>query len=226
MDTPLLAAKLSPPPLFATVINRSDLIARLATAHARLTLIVAPPGFGKTTLLISWLAGRAAETTLTPNLRPPVACAWLSIDVRDNDPTRFWSALPAALARAFPGLGDHARSMLQSPQPPSLDVVVSALIEDLAALQDPCLLVLDDYHLIADPDIHSGLALLIEHLPPQIRLVILSRSEPPLPLARLRVRGQLSELRATDLRFSPSESAAFLHAHGLSLAPDELAELA
>ncbi|NNJ11329.1 helix-turn-helix transcriptional regulator [Chloroflexales bacterium ZM16-3] len=263
MATPLLVAKLSPPPMPAAVIDRGPLLVRLsAAAEARLLLIVAPAGFGKTTLLTSWLAwesgvgsqesGHPAHDLLpdprlptpdsrlptpdsrlptpdsrlpTPDPRPPTP-AWLSLDARDNDPTRFWVALLAALSRAFPGIGDHARSMLQSPQPPALDVVIGALLDDLAGLPGPCLLVLDDYHVIADPDIHVGLATLIEHLPPLARLAILSRSEPPLPLARLRVGGHLAELRAADLRFSQAETAAFLHAHGLALVPDDVAELA
>ncbi len=135
-------------------------------------------------------------------------------------------SLVAALSRAFPGLGDHARSMLQSPQPPAIDVVIGALLDDLAGLPGPCLLVLDDYHTISDADIHAGVAALIEHLPPPARVAILSRSEPPLPLARLRVAGRLAELRAADLRFSQAETAAFLHCHGLALAPDDAAEIA
>ncbi|MEI7769171.1 MAG: LuxR C-terminal-related transcriptional regulator [Chloroflexales bacterium] len=236
---PQLVAKLSPPPLPASIVDRGRLSARLgASADTRLLLIIAPAGFGKTTLVASWLsrienrelriekAEQATDHSSFSILYSPPQAAWLSLDVRDADPTRFWGALLAALSRAFPGLGDHARSMLQSPQPPSMEVVIGALLDDLGALSAPCLLVLDDYHLIADPAIHAGVAELIEHLPPLARLAIISRSEPPLPLGRLRMRGQLAELRAADLRFSLAETAAFLRAHGLALAPDEVADLA
>ncbi|NTW02937.1 MAG: helix-turn-helix transcriptional regulator, partial [Oscillochloris sp.] len=217
MATPLLAAKLSLPPLPAALVDRGRLAVRLSSSDAHLLLIVAPAGFGKTTLVASWLSnGMKGEGGMMSIIPPssfmlqPFHTAWLSLDPRDNDPTRFWVALVAALARTFSGLGDHARSMLQSPQPPAMDVVIGALLDDLAVLPVLCLLVLDDYHLITEPSIHTGLALLIEHLPQTVRLVIISRSEPPLPLARLRVRGQLAELRATDLRFSPAETATFL----------------
>ncbi|MEI7645321.1 MAG: LuxR C-terminal-related transcriptional regulator [Chloroflexales bacterium] len=236
---PQLVAKLSPPLLPVAIVDRGQLTARLgADADARLLLIVAPAGFGKTTLLTSWLAGRmkvegrrmnsdsAARADPSPFIFHPSSFAWLSLDVRDSDPTRFWGALLAALSRAFPGLGDHARSMLQSPQPPSLEVVIGALLDDLGTLTAPCLLILDDYHLIDDPAIHAGVAMLIAHLPALVRLVIISRSEPPLPLGRLRLRGQLVELRAADLRFSLAETGTFLRLHGLTLAPDEVAELA
>ncbi|MBX0329532.1 hypothetical protein K2Z83_17820, partial [Oscillochloris sp. ZM17-4] len=239
MATPLLSAKLSPPPLPAVVIDRGPLAARLAAAaDSRLLLIVAPAGFGKTTLLTSWLTERmkdegrrmnsdgAARAEQSSFILHPSSFAWLSLDARDNDPTRFWAALTAALSRAFPGLGDHARSMLQSPQPPATDVVIGALLDELGALPGPCMIVLDDYHLIVDPAIHAGVAMLIEHMPQLARVAILSRNEPPLPLARLRVRGLLAELRAADLRFSAAETAAFLHAYGLTLAPDEATELA
>ena len=226
-------AKLNPPPLPVAIVDRGRLAVRLAASpDARLLLIVAPAGFGKTILLTSWMAdGRwpmadpsRAQSSLTTHHSPLIA--WLSLDLRDADPTRFWVALVAALSRAFPGLGDHAHSMLQSPQPPPIEVVIGALLDDLGTLPDPCLLVLDDYHVITDPAIHAGVSLLIDHLPPLMRLAILSRSDPPLPLGRLRLRGQLVELRAADLRFTLPETAAFLRAHGLSLTPDEVATLA
>ncbi len=227
-----LVAKLNPPPLPVALVDRRQLTTRLvASADTRLLLIVAPAGFGKTTLLTSWIAecrSQSADLSGTQsalcNLHSAII-AWLSLDLRDADPTRFWVALVAALSHAFPGLGDHARSMLQSPQPPALEVVIGALLDDLGTLTDQCLLVLDDYHLITDPAIHAGMALLIDHLPPLMQVAILSRSEPPLPLGRLRMRGQLTELRAADLRFSLPETAAFLRAHDLVLAPDELADL-
>ncbi|WP_129629614.1 LuxR C-terminal-related transcriptional regulator [Candidatus Oscillochloris fontis] len=215
MTIPLIATKLHPPPLFASCIERPNLLARLANTKTRIILIVAPPGFGKTTLATSWLRDHPPGSTF----------AWLSLDPRDNDPTRFWGALLAALARTFPGFADHARSMLASPQPAALDVVIAALVEELADLANPCLLVLDDYHVIETPAIHAHLATLIEHLPPSIRLLILSRSEPPLPLARLRLHGHLTELHANDLRFSAAEVHAFLQSHGLNLPAEDVAAL-
>ncbi|EFO79906.1 TPR repeat-containing transcriptional regulator LuxR [Oscillochloris trichoides DG-6] len=215
MSTPLIATKLHPPPLFAGCIERPALLARLNTITARLILIVAPPGFGKTTLATSWLRDQAHTSSF----------AWLSLDPRDNDPTRFWGTLLAALARSFPGFGDHARSMLASPQAAPLDVVIAALVEELDNLARPCLLVLDDYHLIENPGIHTHLATLIEHLPATTRLLILSRSEPPLPLGRLRMHGQLCELHTNDLRFSAAEVRAFLQSHGLQLSAEDVAIL-
>ena len=138
--------------------------------------------------------------------------AWLSLDAGDNDPVRFWRHVVAALDRARPGVGERVGPLLGPPAPPSFEGLVTALINELAAQpgEDEVLLVLDDYHLIDAQPVHASLAFLLEHLPPGLQLVLASRADPPLPLARLRARGQLAELRAADLRFTAEEAAALL----------------
>ncbi|NTU83366.1 MAG: hypothetical protein HGA45_29020, partial [Chloroflexales bacterium] len=210
-----LAAKLTPPPPREGLVPRARLAAWLgAQVRARLTLVVAPAGFGKTTLLGQWAAGAAGGV------------AWLSLDERDNDPTRFWGYVAAALDKVAPGVGDHAHSMLQSPTPPSSEVVIGALLDELERLDRDVVLALDDYHLISAEPIHAGLAFLIDHLPPGLRVLLASRGEPPLPLARWRLRGQLAELRVADLRFTAEEVDELARAEGLCLAPAEVAALA
>lgn len=215
MTAPALAAKLTAPPPREGLVPRARLAAWLdAQARARLTLVVAPAGFGKTTLLAQWASESAA----------PVA--WLSLDERDNDPTRFWGYVAAALDTVAPGVGDQARSMLQSPAPPSAEAVIVALLDELERLDRAVALALDDYHLIAAEAIHAGVAFLIDHLPPGVRVVIAGRGDPPLPLARWRLRGQLAELRVGELRFTPDEVAALAAAEGLALGPAEAEALA
>ncbi|HAJ37921.1 MAG TPA: LuxR family transcriptional regulator [Chloroflexi bacterium] len=215
MTTPLLATKLYIPPPRPNAVNRPRLLARLhAGLHGRLTLVSAPAGFGKTTLVCAWVAqcGR------------PVA--WLSLDAGDNDPTRFLAYLTAALQRVAPELGVGVLAALRSPQPPPLEALLTALVNELAALPTPALLVLDDYHVIEAAPVGDALAFLIEHLPPSLHLAIATREDPPLPLARLRARGQLTEVRAADLRFTVDEAAAFLNqAMGLDLSADAIAAL-
>jgi len=237
-----LAIRLTPPPARTNLVPRPRLAALLA-APARLTLVIAPAGFGKTTLLADWLASLATmqnakckmqggacacpePTFAFCILRSPPQAAWLTLDERDNDPTRFWVAVAAALDALTPGAGDHARSMLQSPTPPPAEVVVGALADELARLEAQGVLVLDDYHLIDAPAIHAAIATLVERLPPGLRLVIAGRAEPPLPLARWRLRGQLVELRAAELRFTTEEVAALLERAGLRLPPAATAALA
>jgi LuxR family transcriptional regulator, maltose regulon positive regulatory protein len=173
---------------------------RLAEALGRgLVLVCAPAGFGKTALLADWLRTG----------RRPVA--WLSLDVGDNDPVRFWRHVVAALDRARPGIGERVTPLL-GPPPSSFEGLVTALINELAAqsVENEAVLVLDDYHLIEARPVHASLAFLLEHLPPGLHLVLASRSDPPLPLARLRANGQLAELRTDDLRFTAEEAAALL----------------
>ncbi|GAB4423356.1 MAG: LuxR C-terminal-related transcriptional regulator [Chloroflexi bacterium OHK40] len=198
--------RLAPPPAPDGSVPRARLLARLA-APAPITVLVAPAGFGKTTLLSQWLAAEGER----------VASAWVTLDERDNDPVRFWSAVLGALDRTAPGVSDHARSMLESPTPPSLEVVVGAAIDELQGLEGERVLVLDDYHLISVDPIHAAVAELAERLPPGLRLLIASRAEPPLPLARWRVRGTLAELRAADLRLTPEEVHALLQRAGVAL---------
>jgi LuxR family maltose regulon positive regulatory protein len=197
----LLATKLHVPSRRPGFVPRPRLVGRLEEGLARgLILVCAPAGSGKTVLLADWAryGGR------------PVA--WLSLDVGDNDPARFWRHVVAALGRARPGIGELAGPVLGPLQASSADGLVMALINELAAdpPEDEVLLVLDDYHLIDSQPVHGSLLFLLEHLPPGLRIVLASRSDPPLPLARLRAGGQLAELRAAELRFTADEAAALL----------------
>jgi LuxR family maltose regulon positive regulatory protein len=197
----LLATKLHVPRPQPGFVPRPRLVDRLDEGLARgLVVVCAPTGFGKTALLADW-AGSG---------RRPVG--WLSLDTADNDPARFWRHTVAALDRACPGIGERVGPLLGPPAPSSFEGLVTALINELDARpgNDEMLLVLDDYHLIDTQPVHAALTFLLEHLPPELRLVLTSRSDPPLPLARLRARGQLAELRADELRFTPDEAAALL----------------
>ncbi len=201
-----------PPP---NLVSRPRLTTRVEVGLAgRLTLISAPAGFGKTTLVSEWVAGCG---------RP---AAWLSLDEGDNDPVRFLTYLVAAVQTIAPHIGAAMLSMLQAPQPPPTEVILTALLNEVTSLPDPFLLVLDDYHVIDAHAVDQTLTFLLEHMPPQMRLVIATREDPPLPVARHRARGQLTELRAADLRFTPAEAAEFLnHAMGLNLSAEAIATL-
>jgi LuxR family maltose regulon positive regulatory protein len=217
MAGPLLETKLQVPRPRRDLVARPRLSERLSRgAESALTLVSAPAGFGKTTLLADWLATTAAKGR---------SAAWLSLDQRDNDPALFWTYLVAALKTAAPGVGADALSLLQSPQPP-IEAVVATLLNDLSAFSNDVVLVLDDYHLIDAREVQDGMAFLLEHLPPQIHLVIAGRADPALQLARLRGRGELIEVRAADLRFTPEEVAAYLNgAMGLALTAQDVAVL-
>jgi LuxR family maltose regulon positive regulatory protein len=178
------------------------------------TIISAAAGFGKTTLVSEWVAGCG---------RP---VAWLSLDEGDNDPARFISYLIAALQTNKAGIGEGLLAALQSPQPPPTESILTALINEITTIPDSFIFVLDDYHIIDSKPVDNALTFLIEHLPPQMHLVIVTREDPPLPLARLRVRNQLTELRAADLRFTPAEAAEFLNQMmGLNLSAENIAAL-
>ncbi|MGO8893495.1 MAG: LuxR C-terminal-related transcriptional regulator [Streptosporangiaceae bacterium] len=197
----LLATKLHVPRPRPGFVPRPRLAGALDEGLARrLILVCAPAGSGKTTLLADW----------APSGSRPVA--WLSLDAADNDPVRLWRHVVAALDRARPGIGERVGPLLGPPAPPSFEGLVTALINELAAQRGDgeVLLVLDDYHLIDAQPVHVSLGFLLEHLPPGLHLVLASRSDPPLPLARLRAGGQLAELRAADLRFTAAEAAALL----------------
>ena len=215
MSTLILTTKLYTPPARPHAVPRPHLIARLnAGRHRPLTLLAAPAGFGKTTLVSAWVAGGD---------RP---VAWLSLDAGDNDPARFLMYLVAALQTIAPHLGAGVLEVLQAPLPPPLEPLLTALLNELTTLPHPFVLVLDDYHMIAAPAVDQVLRFLLEHLPPQMHLVLATREDPPLPLARLRARDQVTKLRAPDLRFTPAEAAAFLQqVMGLTLAADEIAAL-
>jgi len=215
MSTTILATKLYIPPARLKVILRPNLIERLNEGlHCKLTLISAPAGFGKTTLVSEWVAG----------CKRPVA--WLSLDEGDNDPTCFLTYLVAALQTISANIGAGALAALQSPQPTSTESILTTLLNEITAISHNFILVLDDYHVIDAKPVNQALTFLLEHLPPQLHLVIASREDPNLPLARLRARGQLTELRAADLRFTPSEAAEFLNqVMGLNLSADDIAAL-
>ena len=193
----LLATKLHMPGPRPGLVPRPRLTARLDEGLARgLILASAPAGYGKTVLLADW--ARCGEH--------PVA--WLSLDAGDNDPARFWHYAVAALDRARPGTGERVAPLLGPPAPTSFQGLVTALINDLAG--EEALLVLDDYHVISAQQVHESLAFLVEHRPAGICVVLASRSDPPLSLARLRARGQLTEIRVAELRFTPAEAGKLL----------------
>ena len=213
---PLLATKLHVPRPRTHLVLRSHLIERLQQGVARpLTLVSAPAGFGKTTLLAQWLAqsGRSA--------------AWLSLEAEDNDPTRFLAYLIAALQTLDPHLGTTALALLHTSQPAPPETVLAMVTNDLVSREGgDVVLVLDDYHVITVDPIQRGMTFLLEHLPPQMHLILATRADPPLPLARLRAQGQLCEVRAAELRFGTTEASAFLQAvMGLDLPVEAIATL-
>ena len=213
--TPILATKLYIPPLRPHVVLRPRLLERLNEGlHRKLILISAPAGFGKTTLVSEWLGGCEQPA------------AWLSLDEGENDLTRFLTYLVAALQTIAATLGEGVLGVLQSPQPPPTEAILTALLNDLSTLSDQFVLVLDDYHVLEAKAFDQALTYLVEHLPPQMHLVIVTREDPQLPLARLRARGHLTEVRAGDLRFTPAEAAAFLNqVMGLTLSAEDIAAL-
>ncbi len=215
LRSPLLATKLFLPRARAALVLRPRLVKLLEAALTHpLTLVSAPAGFGKTTLVATWAQ------------QQPLPVAWLSLDAADNDPNRFLRYLIAALQSLDPALGHDLSDALESGQMPPIEAATITLINDLAELPHDGLLVLDDFHLIDEPRIEQALATLVAHQPPQLHLLLAAREDPPLPLARLRGQGQLVELRAQDLRFSPEETATFLsQVMGLSLSPQQVAEL-
>ena len=217
MPAPLLATKLYIPPPRSKVVLRPRLIERLNAGCAqdcRLTLISAPAGFGKTTLVSEWVAGCGQ----------PVA--WLSLDEGDSDPARFIFYLVKALQTIQTEIGEGLLAALQSPHPLQIETILTTLINEISTIPGNFLLVLDDYHAIDSLPVDQALAFLIEHQPPQMHLLIATREDPHLPLSRLRARGQCTELRATDLRFSPAEAAEFLNrVTGLNLSDSDIAAL-
>ncbi|MCP5101136.1 MAG: hypothetical protein GY943_36785, partial [Chloroflexi bacterium] len=230
MSSDLLQTKLYVPRKRPFLVPRPYLIKRLNHGlhfGHKLALIAAPAGFGKTTLVSEWVDNLQLDTAK----ENPIAnrIAWLSLDENDNDPVRFLTYFVTALnqiAGIERPIGEEALVMLQSPQPPSSEAVLASLINEIAAIQDRIIFVLDDYHIIDSSPIDNALAFLIEHLPPLMHLVSATRDDPNLPLSRLRARGQLSEIRAADLRFSSSEAAEFLNqAMSLNLSTEDIAAL-
>jgi LuxR family maltose regulon positive regulatory protein len=215
MKPPIIATKLFKPPLRPKAIHRPHLTTCLDEGQQRqLTLISAPAGFGKTTLVSEWIAGSG---------RP---VAWLSLDSEDNDLARFLIYLVSSLQTIPINIGDSLLGMLESPQPLSPEFVLTILLNEISSFPDHFFLIIDDYHVIDAKPVNDALAFLLEHLPQQMHLVIVTREDPPLSLALLRARGQLTELRAADLRFSLSEAAVFLsQVMGLNLSDKDIADL-
>jgi LuxR family maltose regulon positive regulatory protein len=212
---PLLATKFFVPRWRRGLVSRPRLTARLnGAAESKLTLVSAPAGFGKTTLLAEWLADASNVTA-----------AWLSLDQADSDPVSFWRYASTALQNVAPGVGAAALALLQSSQPP-VETVLATLLNELSELPTDIVLVLDDYHIVDARDIQAGMVFLLDHLPAHLHLVIATRADPVLPLARLRARGELVEIRAVDLRFTLDEAAAYVNdVMGLHLTATDLTTL-
>ncbi|HEY4387233.1 MAG TPA: hypothetical protein VGN34_22485, partial [Ktedonobacteraceae bacterium] len=215
----LLANKLHVPQLRTKLVPRPHVVDLLEQGTQRaLTLISAPAGSGKTTLLSSWL--HDAE----------VMASWLSLDSHDNDLHRFWAYVLAALDMLYPGTFKDAQETLKAMrlrQSLPIEDVLTILVNDLVDLEDEVMLILDDYHEIITPAIHTSLAFLLDHLPAQVHLFIVGRSDPPFSLARLRTNNQLVEIRTDDLQFSLSEATLFFNdVMGLHLTTEEIAALA
>jgi LuxR family maltose regulon positive regulatory protein len=180
-------------------------------------LVSAPAGFGKTTLLLEWLLERSGDQS---------SVVWVSLDESDNDPARFLSYLVGALRNVEEGIGEGVLASLRSPEPPPIETLVGALINELAGAGRGVTVFLDDYHLIASEHVHEAVSFLLEHLPENVGLVIASRTDPPLSLSRLRARDQVIEIKAADLRFTTEEAAAFLRdVMGLPLSAEDIAAL-
>ena len=219
MPTPLLQTKLYVPRSPRSLVPRPRLSERLDHGTAsKLTLISAPAGFGKTTLLADWLTARPPNRSR--------AVAWLSLDGGDNDAQTFWTYVIGALNTVAPDVGAGALALLNAPRRPPIHATLTLLVNDVAALDYDIVLVLDDYHVIEAPEVQSGMAFLLDHLPEPLHLVIVTRADPALPVARLRACGQVVEARAADLRFTPDEVADYLNgAMGLGLTAPQLAAL-
>jgi len=214
MAAPLLATKLSIPSTGKYLVERPYLATKLDEClhpGCRLVLISAPAGYGKTTLLTAWLAKLNSSEQ-----RPAPLIAWVSLDDRDNEPVLFWSYIITAIQTQHEAVGKQSLNQLRGAIPPDLEGSLALLINELNEISNPFVLIVDDYHFIRNPAIHQSLAFLFEHLPGQFHVILASRTDPPLPLALLRGRGQLLEIRQNDLRFSTKDAGSFLNS-GMSL---------
>ena len=213
----LLSTKLFIPSIRQELVSRPRLIEQLTTGIStgrKLSLISAPAGFGKTTLISAWVASKGKSV------------AWLSLDENDSNPVCFLTYFIHALQTITPNIGSKILKVLQSPQPPPIETILTSLLNEIVTTTKDFVLVLDDYHVIDSKSIDQALSFLVNHLPPQMHLVITTREDPALPLSRLRAQRQLVELRAADLRFTPSEAAEFLNeVMGLNLSTEEVAAL-
>ena len=213
-SVPLLATKLFIPQPRPDLVPRPRLLVQLETGlRGPVILLAAPAGWGKTSLLSAcFAAADAAGAARDASEGSKRVLAWVSLDAGDNDPIRFWTYVLTALNTACAGVGEVALAQLRSPQPPPIELVLTLLLNDLAAQQADVILVLDDYHVIEAEPVHAAITFLLDHLPPRCHLVLSSREDPPLPLSRRRTQGAVTELRAADLRFTPEETAAFFTA--------------
>src|SRR3989440_1765660 len=211
----LLVTKYTIPPVRSMLLQRSHLLTLLDQSRSfPLTLLSASAGFGKTTLLTAWASQSTSQV------------AWLTLDELDNDRTRFWTYVIATLRHSGSHVGEATLAMLHSPQPALLTNALTTLINELAALTQDITLILDDYHLIREQAIHESLQFMLDHLPPCLHLLLAGRADPQLPLARLRARGQVVEIRETDLRLSGEEAARFLiQVMNLSLSAEDIGRL-
>ena len=215
MPAPILAVKLYPPRPRLKAVPRPRLIERLDEGSGgKLTVVSAPAGFGKTTLVGSWIAGGNRPT------------AWISLDEEDGDLARFLAYFVAAVRAVLPDFGSRLSGALLSPQLPPVRALLAHTLNEIAAADEPFTLVLDDYHLAATERVNEAVSFMVEYLPPRLHLVIVTRDEPDLPLALLRSRAQVNELRAADLRFTKAETARFLKGTmGLGLGEEDIADL-
>ncbi len=217
MEQSLIKTKLFIPPAPPELVRRPRLIDKIQAAlNHGLTLVSAPAGFGKTTLL----------SELIRNSRPLTPTAWLSLEEADGDPRRFWEYFIAALRTLQPDIGMITLELLHAGQPMPVEYSLTPLINDLTGIEQDSLLVLDDYHFIQSEPVHSGISFLLEHLPPRLHLVIATRADPPLPIARLRGKGTILEIGADDLRFTSEEAAELLAGLGApALSPENIQAL-
>src|SRR5215210_7081002 len=215
---PLLLTKLSPPRASRSLVPRGTLSERLdGGLERKLILLSAPAGYGKSTVL-------GSSAVAWSRLGRPVA--WLTLDDRDNDPGRFWRYFLEAMGQLLPGSAEAALGLLRSPQAPPVATILATLLNDLDSLPEDAGLVLDDYHVIGSTEVHEAMIFLLENLPARLHLIIATRADPPFPLSRIRARGELLELRASDLRFGVADAETYLtQIMGLELTPRNISEL-
>jgi len=227
LPIPLLATRLAPPRLPLWLVERTRLLRDLDAIYTHpLTLVSASAGSGKTTLLSAWVAASKPQTSGAKPAQAQLAVAWLSLDTLDNDPMRFWASCIASLQSSLPRLGVEALALLHAREAPPLSTILVALLNEIMQLDREVILILDDFHFISEQAIHEGLLFALDHLPANLHLVLATRTDPLLPLSRLRARGQLLEIRSSDLRFTQEESTTLLLLQmGLPLSHEDVTTL-